>query len=68
MLITLAAAVALLFGLLAGWIAVQRAARKVAAAHPECGPLRLVGGGCGGHGSGPSGCGACANEDCKTYP
>jgi len=52
MIISLVSAIALLFGLMAGWIAVQRAALRFAAAHPEFGPLRLVGAGCGGHGHG----------------
>ena len=52
MIISLVSAIALLFGLMAGWIAVQRAALRFASAHPEYGPLRLVGAGCGGHGHG----------------
>jgi hypothetical protein len=52
MFTTLITTVALLVALMAAWIEVQRAARRVAAQHPESGPLRLVGGGCGGQGHG----------------
>jgi hypothetical protein len=52
MLIQLIAAVILLLALMMAWIEVQRMARHVAAQHPEAGPLRLVGGGCGGQGHG----------------
>ncbi len=51
-LLSLAVTMALLMGLMVGWIHVQRAARRVAEQHPEAGPLRLIGGGCGGHGHG----------------
>jgi hypothetical protein len=34
--------------LLLGWVAVQRLARLFAARHPEFGPVREDGGGCGG--------------------
>jgi hypothetical protein len=51
-LMQLLAAVAVLLALLLGWISVQSAARRVAALHPEAGPLRLIGGGCGGQGHG----------------
>jgi hypothetical protein len=53
MFTTLITTVVLLMGLMAAWIEVQRAARRMAEQHPESGPLRLVGGGCGGHGHGP---------------
>jgi hypothetical protein len=59
MLGSLIATVVLLMVLMAGWIAVQRAARRVAAQHPETGPLRLVGAGCGSH------CDDCG-EPCET--
>jgi hypothetical protein len=49
---TLLTTIGLLMALMAGWIEVQRAARRAAEQHPEAGPLRLVGGGCGGHGHG----------------
>ena len=52
MFTSLIATVGLLMALMAAWIEVQRAARRVAEQHPEAGPLRLVGGGCGGHGHG----------------
>jgi len=77
MLIQLIVAMTLPLALMLAWILVQRMARQVAAAHPECGPLRLVGGGCGGVGHAPSplaekpvakkpeGCEACSNTSCK---
>ena len=40
--------VIIIFGLLAGWLAVQHLARWFAARHPELGPAREEGGGCGG--------------------
>jgi hypothetical protein len=52
MLTTLLITIGVLMALMAGWIEVQRAARRAAAQHPEAGPLRLIGGGCGGHGHG----------------
>jgi hypothetical protein len=52
MFTTLITTVGLLVALMAAWIEVQRAARRVAEQHPESGPLRLVGGGCGGQGHG----------------
>lgn len=36
-------------GLLLGWILVQEVARRFARAHPELGPFREEGGGCGGN-------------------
>jgi hypothetical protein len=54
LLLQVVVASTLLLALLLGWIEVQRAARRVAEAHPEAGPLRLIGGGCGGHGHGDS--------------
>jgi hypothetical protein len=59
MIITLISTIVLLMALMVGWIEVQRAARRVAEQHPEAGPLRLIGGGCGGH------CGGCG-ESCET--
>jgi len=73
MLSTLASAFAamlILLALMAGWIWVQRAAQRVADAHPEFGPLRIVGGGCGGHGRAaepappPETCDTCENGSC----
>jgi len=52
MFTSLITTVVLLMALMAAWIEVQRAARRTADQHPESGPLRLVGGGCGGHGHG----------------
>jgi hypothetical protein len=78
MLVQLIAAMVLPLALLLGWIHVQRMARRFAEQHPEFGPLRLVGGGCGGVGHAPSplaekpvakkkpeGCEACSNTACK---
>lgn len=43
--------------LLLAWLLVQRAARRVAAAHPELGPAREEGSGCGSScGCGSGGC------------
>lgn len=47
--------VALLFGLLAAWLAVRAAAQHFAARHPEFGPPREEGEGCGGCGGGHCG-------------
>lgn len=79
MLIQLIVAMVLPLVLMLAWIHVQRMARDVAQAHPEAGPLRLVGGGCGGVGHAPSplaekpaakkpaeGCDACTNTACKS--
>lgn len=41
-------AIFIIFALLAGWIGVQHLARIFAARHPEFGPAREEGGGCGG--------------------
>ncbi len=43
------AAMLLVPALLLGWVAVQEMARRFARAHPELGPFREEGGGCGGH-------------------
>ena len=40
--------VLIILGLMAGWIAVQQMARAFARRHPEFGPAREEGGGCGG--------------------
>lgn len=40
--------VLIILGLMAGWIAVQHLSRLFAARHPEFGPAREEGGGCGG--------------------
>jgi hypothetical protein len=72
-LVSTVSAAAVLLALMAGWIQVQRAAQRVAEAHPEFGPFRIVGGGCGGHGHGkplptppPAACEACENGSCAT--
>jgi hypothetical protein len=78
MLVQLIAAMVLPLALLLGWIQVQRMARRFSEQHPEFGPLRLVGGGCGGVGHAPSplaekpvakkkpeGCEGCSNTSCK---
>jgi len=80
MIVSLIAAFVLLLALMLAWIEVQRMARHVAAQHPEAGPLRLIGGGCGGQGHGadaaptpiarpvakkPEGCASCSNTACK---
>ena len=57
---TLLTTIGLLMALMAGWIEVQRAARRAAELHPEAGPLRLIGGGCGGHGHGEENSGEAA--------
>jgi len=41
-------AVLIILGLMAGWIIVQHMARLFAQRHPEFGPAREEGGGCGG--------------------
>ncbi len=38
----------IILGLMAGWISVQHLSRRFAARHPEFGPAREEGGGCGG--------------------
>lgn len=48
MLMNLAATVGALFALILGWVGVQALARRTAAQHPEAGPYREAGGGCGG--------------------
>ena len=48
MFITTLIAVLIIFGLLVGWIGVQHLARTFAARHPEFGPAREDGEGCGG--------------------
>ena len=40
--------VLIILGLLAGWITVQHLSRKFASRHPEFGPAREEGDGCGG--------------------
>ena len=47
MIATYLIAVVAVFALFAGWVLVQHAARLFAARHPELGPAREEGGGCG---------------------
>jgi hypothetical protein len=51
--------VLIVFALFAGWLVVRAAARRFAARHPEFGPLREEGKGCG--------CGShkCGESQCK---
>ncbi len=44
---TYAVTVLIILGALAGWIGIQHLARVFATRHPEFGPLREEGGGCG---------------------
>ncbi len=48
MLFTYAITILIILGLLVGWVSVQHLARWFAARHPEFGPAREEGGGCGG--------------------
>lgn len=57
-------AIAVILLVLLGWIAVQHAARRFAARHPEFGPAREEGSGCGS-GCGCSG-GSCARRNAGT--
>ncbi len=47
MLTTYVLAVIIILGMLGGWITIQHLARLMAAHHPELGPAREEGGGCG---------------------
>jgi len=47
MIIKIILSVLIVFGMLAGWVAVQYLARRFAARHPELGPAREEGEGCG---------------------
>lgn len=47
MFITTLIAILIIFGLLVGWIGVQHLARSFATRHPEFGPMREDGEGCG---------------------
>ena len=46
-MINLLTTIFIIFSLLMGWILVQQAARKFAANHPELGPVKEEGLGCG---------------------
>lgn len=48
MLTTYAITILVILGLLAGWVGVQHLSRGFAERHPELGPAREEGGGCGG--------------------
>ena len=48
MITTYAITILIILGLLAGWVGVQHLARGFASRHPELGPAREEGGGCGG--------------------
>jgi len=52
-------AIAVIFVLMLGWLLVQSMARNYARRHPEFGPLREDGDGCG------SSCGCASNGQCK---
>ena len=54
MLLNLFFAFVALLLLLLGWVGVQSLARKAAERHPEGGPFRIAGGGCGGCGAASS--------------
>jgi len=60
-LLKMAVAAGLILLLLLGWIAVQQAARRFAARHPEFGPAKEEGGGCGSSCSCSAG-GKCTNK------
>jgi hypothetical protein len=51
MWITYGISILIVFGMLAGWVAVQHFARRFAARHPEFGRARQEGAGCGMCGS-----------------
>ena len=48
MFITTLIAILIIFGILVGWVGVQHLARAYATRHPEFGPAREDGEGCGG--------------------
>ena len=58
MMSTYLIAILIIFGVFAGWIGVQHLARRFAARHPEFGPAREEGGGCG------ISCGCAGIKDC----
>ncbi|MDH5632161.1 MAG: hypothetical protein OEZ10_04120 [Gammaproteobacteria bacterium] len=57
-MIKLLASMAIIFAASIAWLLVQTAARRFADRHPELGPAREEGGGCGSH------CG-CQGDSCK---
>ncbi len=54
----------LILALLLGWLLVQQAARQFSRKHPELGPHREEGGGCGGMG-GSCSCSSGEKKSCK---
>lgn len=56
-------AIALILILLLGWVVVQQAYRLFARRHPELGPFRKEGGGCGCCSGGTCGGGACDSSE-----
>lgn len=55
-------AIVALPALFTAWVLVQQAARRFAAAHPEFGPAREEGGGCG------TSCGCSGKSACQRRP
>jgi hypothetical protein len=53
--------IGLILALLLGWIGVQRAYRRFARHHPELGPFRDEGAGCGACSAGKCGGGGCSS-------
>jgi len=63
-MLTYVVTIGLILALLLGGIAVDRLYKGFARRHPELGPFRGEGGGCGGHcGGGACGGGACDGRD-----
>jgi hypothetical protein len=56
MLLKAICAVLIVFAVLGAWVLVQHLARRFAARHPELGPAREEGEGCGQHCSGAGNC------------
>jgi len=56
MLMNYLSALAVLLGFLGLWVGIQTLSRRIAASHPESGPFREAGAGCGG------GCGVCGQS------
>ncbi len=64
-LVKMVLAAALILLALLGWIRVQQAARSYAARHPEFGPAKEEGGGCGSSCSCSAACGSDGGGSCK---
>ena len=60
-------AAGLILAALLGWIRVQGYAREFAARHPEFGPAKEEGSGCGGCACGAGGCKAKRKNPLKTH-